>query len=246
MRLVTVWPPGSGFLCMIGRPVVPLAIPMESQALTTPHQPPLELSRPVVHVVDDEPAIQSLFSQMLEDQDAEVRLYSRASDFLSALDESRPGCLVLDLKLPDMSGLEVLQELSRRESRIPVVFMSGLAKVSDAVSALKLGSLDFVEKPFAISRMTDAINRALEYDRDRRRAEVELEALRSRLSTLTPRETEVMGLVVKGHPNKVIASILGVSPKTVEVHRANVMRKTKSSSLAELVKLSLAARGESR
>lgn len=220
---------------------------MSAQAtiLATADTPSMSATaQPVLYVVDDEPAILSLFRQMLEGEDLQVSTYGHARSFLAELDETRPGCLVLDLNLPDMSGLEVLQELARRKSRMPVVFMSGLAKVSEAVSALKLGSLDFVEKPFALNDMIDAVHRALEQDRRRRESSSQLEQLQARLQTLTPRELEVMELVVQGHPNKVVASTLGVSPKTVEVHRANVMRKTHSNSLAELVKLVLAARGE--
>lgn len=201
-------------------------------------------TQPVLYVVDDEPAIQALFGQMLEGEDLQVRTYGHARNFLEELDESQPCVLVLDLNLPDMSGLEVLQELARRKSRIPVVFMSGLAKISEAVSALKLGSLDFVEKPFALDDMIGAVHRALEQDRRQRENQSQLEQLKARLQTLTPREIEVMELVVQGHPNKIVASTLGVSPKTVEVHRANVMRKTHSNSLAELVKLVMAARAE--
>ena len=146
-----------------------------------------------------------------------------------------------DLNLPDHSGLAVLEQLAARNSQIPVVFMSGAASVADAVSALKLGSIDFVEKPFAIADMTAAIRRALQADRDRRKSMREQSGLKAKFAGLTPREFEVMQLVVAGLANKMIASRLGVSPKTVEVHRAHVMQKTNSDSLAELVKSALGA-----
>lgn len=220
---------------------------MPAQAtFPAPHQasPKSQMAQPTVYIVDDEPAILSLFEQMLEAEDVQLRTFGLAKDFLAAVDESQPGCLVLDLNLPDLSGLEVLEELARRSSNIPVVFMSGLAKVSEAVSALKLGSLDFVEKPFSIAAMLEAVHRAIEVDRLHRESSTHHEQLRARLMTLTPREREVMDLVVQGLPNKVVASTLGVSPKTVEVHRANVMRKTHSNSLAELVKLVMTVRGD--
>ncbi|MBK8096503.1 MAG: response regulator transcription factor [Planctomycetes bacterium] len=197
---------------------------------------------PLVSVVDDEPTIQQLFVQLGRLEGLAVRTWTRGADFLAAFDESQPGCLVLDLNLPDMSGLQVLEQLGRRGSHIPVVFMSGLAKVSQAVAALKLGSLDFVEKPFAIDDMMAAIHRAIDSDRARRATEQQQHHLRERFAALTPRETEVMDLVVQGHANKAVAATLGVSPKTVEVHRANVMRKTGANSLAELVRLKIAVR----
>ena len=197
---------------------------------------------PLVSVVDDEPTIQQLFVQLGRLERLAVRTWTRGADFLAAFDESQPGCLVLDLNLPDMSGLQVLEQLAQRGSQIPVVFMSGLAKVSQAVAALKLGSLDFVEKPFAIDDMLAAIHRALDSDRERRATNLQQHHLRERFAALTPRETEVMDLVVQGHANKIVAATLGVSPKTVEVHRANVMRKTGANSLAELVRLKIAVR----
>lgn len=196
---------------------------------------------PIVSVVDDEPTIQQLFVKLCRLEGLAVRTWTKGADFLTDFDASQPGCLVLDLNLPDMTGLQVLEQLAKRGCQIPVVFMSGLANVSQAVAALKLGSLDFVEKPFAIDDMLAAIRRAIESDRQRREAEQQQLHLRERFAALTPRETEVMDLVVQGHANKTVAATLGVSPKTVEVHRANVMRKTGASSLAELVRMKIAA-----
>lgn len=197
---------------------------------------------PVVHVVDDEPSILQLFRQIAHMGNFEVRTYSTGRGFLEKADVMAPGCLVLDLNLPDMSGIEVLEELARRQSPMPAIFMSGRARVSQAVLAIKLGSLDFMEKPFPVKGMLEAIQRALEFDRDQREKAQQRLEMRARLDQLTPREAEVMGLVVQGHPNKVIAAELGVSPKTVEVHRANVMRKTGAQSVAELVRIVMTAR----
>lgn len=194
-----------------------------------------------VHVVEDDPAIQGLFQQIANLEGFAVELHSRAESYLQSW-RDEPGCLVLDLNLPDRSGLDVLRELAAHGCQVPVVFISGIARVSEAVSALKLGSIDFVEKPFALADMIAAIRRALQADRDRRQRQREAASLRSRLDTLTPREREVMELVVEGLPNKTIATRLGVSPKTIEVHRAHVMQKTRAESLADLVKLAIAAR----
>jgi FixJ family two-component response regulator len=147
---------------------------------------------------------------------------------------------VLDLNLPDMSGLQVLEELVARDCWIPVLCISAHARVSDAVRALQLGGIDFLEKPFDLEAMRAALQRGLAEDRARRNRALLRAGMLARLADLTPREREVMDLVVQGMANKAVAAALGVRPKTVEVHRANVMRKTAAESLAELVRLHLA------
>jgi two-component system response regulator TtrR len=196
----------------------------------------------VIHVVDDEVAIQDLFREIGRGDEVDVRCYGCAADFLDTFDASQPGCLVLDLNLPDMSGLQVLEELTRRDWRIPVLFISAHARVSEAVRALQLGGIDFLEKPFDLAAMAAALQRGLAEDRDRRNQARQRSAMLARLADLTPREREVMDLVVQGMANKAVAAALGVRPKTVEVHRANVMRKTATESLAGLVRLHLACR----
>ncbi len=196
--------------------------------------------RGIVRVVDDEPAIQDLFRQLCRRENLTIAVFPAADPFLDALDDE-PGCLVLDLNLPDHSGIEVLEAMAAAGSKMPVICMSGLAGIQDAVRALKLGSLDFVEKPFAIADMIAAIHRALDADDHRRTLEQQQRELLGRFATMTPREREVMELVVAGLPNKLIATRLGVSPKTVEVHRAHVMQKSRATSLAELVRLNIAA-----
>jgi len=197
---------------------------------------------PLVHVVDDEPSIQTLFMNVGRASGFAVATHGSAADFFAAFDDTRPGCLVLDLNLPDRTGIEVLQELAARRCPIPVVFMSGMARVSEAVRALKLGSLDFVEKPFDLQEMVDAIRRAIDIDIDRRSSSASAGEIQRRFARLSPREAEVMELVVRGAANKEVAAQLELSPKTVEVHRANVMRKTEANSLAELVRLHLSLR----
>ena len=173
--------------------------------------------------------------------------YHEAEKFLDEYDPGQPGCLVLDIHLPKMSGLELLEEISKRDWSLPIIIMSGRAAVSQAIAAFKAGSIDFLEKPFGTKEIEVAINNALEIDRKMRaeaaRSQV-VEAARSeidrRYDRLTPRERQVMALVVEGKPNRVIAEELGVSPKTVEVHRANVMQKMEAPSLPDLVKMAIA------
>jgi two-component system response regulator FixJ len=205
--------------------------------------PPTPAITPLVHVVDDEPAILGLFRSMGRNAGFEVAGYGSAKEFFERFDEGHLGCLVLDLNLPDGTGIEILQEMSVRGHQIPVVFMSGMARVSEAVSALKLGSVDFIEKPFDLHQMITTLQKAIEKDRQRRSSSATTDEIRRRFARLTAREAEVMELVVAGAANKEVAAQLGLSPKTVEVHRANVMRKTQASSLAELVRLHVARTG---
>lgn len=193
----------------------------------------------VVHVVDDEPAVHTLFAHIGRSHGLSIAAYRTAGEFLLAAPHA-PGCVVLDLVLPDHSGIEILRELARQGDPMPVVFMSGRADVGTAVQALKLGSLDFLEKPFPVPDMVAAIRAALRADRQRRRDRRDIDHLRARFAGLTRREQQVLQLVVQGLPNRLIAARLGVSPKTVEVHRAHVMQKTAAASLADLVKLAVA------
>lgn len=198
---------------------------------------------PLVRVVDDESAIQALFERIGQLCGFAVECHSTAESFLNGFDDERPGCLVLDLMLPDRSGIEVLQEVTDRGCELPVVFMSGMARVSEAVQALKLGSIDFVEKPFDVQQIAEVLRRAVDLDLRRRRQGEDQDALRRRFESLTRRETQVMEQIVRGAANKEVAASLGLSHKTVEVHRANVMRKTQAGSLAELVRMHVAANG---
>ncbi|MEC8653392.1 MAG: response regulator [Planctomycetota bacterium] len=207
---------------------------------TAPAGPSL-VTTPLIQGVDDEEAICALFERIGQLCGFDVISHGTAASFLDAYEDARPGCIVLDLMLPDRSGLEVLQEVAERGGQLPVVFVSGMACVSEAVQALKLGSIDFIEKPFDIRQIADVLHRAIEMDVDRRSRSEERDVFRRRFETLSPREREVMELVVKGAANKEVAARLGLSHKTVEVHRANVMRKTQSNSLAELVRLHVAA-----
>lgn len=208
----------------------PVASPGESSA-----------TAPLIRVVDDESSIQALFERIGQLCGFDVDCHSTAESFLNAFDDERPGCLIIDLILPDRSGIEVLQEVTNRGCELPVVFMSGMARVSEAVLALKLGSIDFVEKPFDVQQIAEVLRRAVDIDLNRRRQNGDQNNLRKRFESLTRRETQVMEQIVQGSANKEVAANLGLSHKTVEVHRANVMRKTQAGSLAELVRLHVAA-----
>ncbi len=212
-------------------------------------EPPTEAGQPLLHVVDDEPSIRLLFERLGPLAGATVRSWGLGQEFLDLAqldDADRPVCLILDLNLPDRNGLDILRQLAARGSEVQVIVISGMAAVSQAVASLKLGSIDFVEKPFRKEEILAAIRTAIARAQCRRQQQIEQRALCSRLQNLTPRELQVMELVVAGLPNKGIASQLGISPKTIEVHRANVMRKTGADSLAELVRLVVAARAPQR
>lgn len=194
-----------------------------------------------VHVADADAVTRSLVLDIGHRDGFAVRMHDRGTDLPGTLQEAATDCLLLDLQLPDRPGLEVLRELRERGLQIPVVAIGAAARIADAVTAMKLGSLDFVEKPLPPAPLAAAIQRALTIARERRARERERAALQAQLAGLTPREREVLALVVDGMPNKRIAARLGISPKTIEVHRARVMRKTQASSLADLVRLALAA-----
>ena len=200
--------------------------------------------RPTIFVVDDDSAILDLVRRVCAPIDAQIQTFTSAKAFLSVVSADTPGCLILDYKLPDLNGLEILQQLQERGIELPVVFISGKAEVSTAVQAFKLGSMDFLEKPFNIQELHDTARRAVARDATLRETRSRRKQIATRIDHLTPRETQVMDLVVAGKPNKTIAAELGVSPKTIEVHRANVMQKMQAGSLAELVQMVMFHRGE--
>ena len=200
---------------------------------------------PTVFVVDDDRAMRDSLSWLLDSVGLRVRSYATAAEFLADHDPAQPGCLVLDVRMPGMSGLDLQAELARRGVELPTIVITGHAEVSMAVRAVKAGAIDFIEKPFSDQLLLDRVRQALEVDLEAREVRRRREDARRRLATLTAREREVLDLVVAGKANKEIASALGVSPKTVEVHRAHVMSKMCVDSLAELIRITLLA-GEIR
>ena len=196
---------------------------------------------PVVFVVDDDPAMRDSLRWLIESTGARVETYGDAQGFLAAIRPDLPGVIILDVRMPGMNGLDLQAELLRRGIRLPTIVITGHAEVPMAVRAVKAGALDFIEKPFSDQLLLDRVRQALETDRQNREIRSRREDARQRLSALTTREREVLHLVVAGKANKEIASDLGVSPKTVEVHRAHVMSKMQVDSLAELIRVALLA-----
>lgn len=197
--------------------------------------------RRVVHLVDDDEAIRRSASFMLRTSGLVVKTYSSGIELLAAGKELEPGCILLDVRMPGMDGLEVQMALKERDIRLPVIVMTGHGDVSVAVQAMKVGAVDFIEKPFEKATLLSALEEGFaQLTRTGTRAARAEEAL-AQLDVLTPREREVLEGLVKGYPNKTIAYDLGISPRTVEIHRANVMSKLGVASLSEALRIAFAA-----
>ena len=192
-------------------------------------------SEQIIHVVDDDEALRDSMTWMLEGNNYKVATYDSADAFLRVISPVMVGCVVLDVRMPGMSGLELFEELGRRGCSLPVVFITGHGDVPMAVSALKKGAVDFIEKPFSEADMLRLIEQCLTLERGNRDKRLQEAETVRRLEHLTQREREVLGLIIVGKLNKQIADVLGISIKTVEVHRARVMEKMGVNSLAELV-----------
>jgi two-component system, LuxR family, response regulator FixJ len=190
-----------------------------------------------VFIVDDDPAVRGSMSWLLESVDLPVEVCASAQEFLDTYNPAIPGCLVLDIRLPGMGGLELQKELAKRKIQIPIIIVTGHAEVPMAVRAMKAGAVDFIEKPFSDQVLLDCIRTALQRDSESRGDDIRREEIAARIRTLTPREFEVKEKVVEGNSNKMIAAQLGVSRKTVEAHRAGVMKKMKAQSVADLVRM---------
>jgi FixJ family two-component response regulator len=193
--------------------------------------------RAIVFVVDDDPSMRRSLESLLRSVGHDVRLFASAPEFMRATRDDAPGCLVLDVRLPGMSGLAFQQELSNAGVALPIIFVTGHGDVPMSVRAMKAGAVEFLTKPFDDQALLDAVHAAIERDRARRREGASLAALRARFDELTERERQVMGHVVLGLVNKRIADELGLSVVTVKVHRGQVMRKMQVKSVAELVRM---------
>lgn len=194
-----------------------------------------------VHVVDDDPAMRDSLAFLLDSAGHAVRTYGSAEALLAAADALEPGCVVTDVRMPGMNGIDLVRALKARGAPHPVIVMTGHADVPMAVEAMKAGVADFVEKPFDDEAILTAIAAALDQGLAGEEAEAARADARRRLEALSPRERQVLDGLVAGRPNKVIAYDLGISPRTVEVYRANLMAKMQAGSLSELVRLSLSA-----
>ena len=194
-------------------------------------------NRPAVFVIDDDPSMRSALDDLLRSVGLDVILSSSAQEFMQAVRPDAPGCLVLDVRLPGMSGLTFQQELAKAGITLPVIFITGHGDVPMTVRAMKAGAAEFLTKPFDHQVLLDAVHAAIERDRARRRDAVSLADLKARYQELTERERQVMEFVVAGRANKQIAAELGLSLVTVKVHRGQVMRKMLARSVAELVRM---------
>lgn len=200
---------------------------------------------PTVFVVDDDPAMRASLRWLLESVGHSVVTCSNAREFLDQYRTEQPGCLLLDVRMPGMSGLDLQEELTLRRIVLPIVIITGYAEVPIAVRAMKAGALDFIEKPFSDEALLERIRKAIVLDARRRRVDFERSSIEKRLGRLTARERDVLERVILGKSNKIIASELRLSTKTVEAHRAHVMEKMQAESVAELIRLSLFASSSS-
>lgn len=200
--------------------------------------------KPTIYIVDDDDGMRRALSVLMSTVGYNAVAFARAAEFLQKLDPNQPACVVLDVRMPEMSGLEVQQHLNRNGSMLPVILMTGHGDIPMAVQAMKDGAFDFLQKPFRDQDLLDRINGALKQDAENRETVERHAELKRRAESLTPREKEVMAMVVDGRANKVIAIDLGLSERTVEIHRANVMEKMQARSVAHLVKMHLRLNGE--
>jgi FixJ family two-component response regulator len=193
-----------------------------------------------VFIVDDDKDMCDSIQWLVGSVDLHAETYSCAGEFLRACDPLREGCLLLDVRLPGMSGMELLEQLNACGIRLPVIILTGHGDVPMAVRALKNGAFDFIQKPFNGQQLLDQISAAFKLDSERRRQRSEMNILRAHYEALTAREGEIMEFVVSGDSSKTIGKKLGISPKTVDIHRANVMKKLNVHTVAELVQIRLA------
>ena len=197
----------------------------------------MSTSEPTVFIVDDDHAVRRFLCGLIASIDIPVEAYASAQDFLDSYEPGRAGCLLLDIRMPGMSGLELQQEFGRRAIDLPVIILTGHGNVQVAVNAMKAGAVDFIEKPFNNELLLDRVQRALSEGVKAREARLGQEAIKDRMARLTPRERQVLEQVIAGDTNKGVARQLGISEKTVELHRSRVMEKMQAGSLAALVKM---------
>ncbi len=198
---------------------------------------------PTVFIVDDDEAVRSALRLLMKSAGFTAVSFESAQEFLARYSAQQPGCLVLDVRMPGMSGMELQQQLNQRGAIIPVIFISGHGDIPLAVDAMQAGAFDFLQKPFKDQDLLDRGGKALAADTTARAQHLEVEHVRALLGTLTPREREVLGMVVSGKPNKIMAADLNLSQRTVEVHRARVMEKMHARSLAQLVRMMMTVEG---
>lgn len=199
----------------------------------------MSTSDTIVHIVDDEEAVRNSLAFLLTSAGFAVRVHQSATDFLAAAPGIANGCLVTDLRMPDIDGIELLKRLRATEAMLPAIVVTGHGDIQMAVEAMKNGAIDFIEKPFSDDVLIESITRAAERAAEQNRSAAVTEQMKQRIATLSDRERQVLKGVVAGQPNKTIASELGISPRTVEVYRAGLMAKMQARSLPELVRMAM-------
>ena len=194
-------------------------------------------TKPRVYIVDDDEAVRDSLSLLMESESIPARCYESAQAFVEEFDGGNTGCLLLDIRMPGMSGLELRDWLNDHGAKLPIIFITGHGDVPMAVDAMKRGAVDFIQKPFKDEELLERVREAMDSSEKQRETQAKIDRWRQRLDSLTPREREVMTQVVAGLPNKVIAQDLEISQRTVEIHRARVMHKMQVRSIAELVRV---------
>jgi two-component system response regulator FixJ len=197
------------------------------------------MSEATVHVIDDDDEVRRALVFLLASVGIEAQAHASANDFLTGFPRGSGGCIVTDVRMPEMTGIDLLKQLKHEDVRVPVIVMTGDGDIPLAVEAMKIGALDFLEKPFDDELFIMSVRRALDMAKKAGRLDAERRCFRDRFETLSGRERDVFNGLIAGHPNKIIAHLHGISPKTVEVYRANVMDKMKASSLSELVRIAM-------
>jgi two-component system response regulator FixJ len=206
----------------------------------------IDQARDVVYIVEDDDAARALFSSIARSMSLDYEAFASAAEFLVRCDALRPGCLVLDLVMPDVGGLALQHELNLREISIPIIFVTGKGQVATAVEAMRQGAFNFLEKPFPNSELVENIRRAIELDHSHRQMLDRVDAIREKLGSLTPREHDVLNQVISGRPNKIIAHDLNLSQRSIEMHRSRLMEKMGASSVAQLVRMLISVESERR
>lgn len=193
----------------------------------------------IVYVIDDDKAVRKSLTFLLRTAGHTVEAFPSAAAFLGAYDPERRGCLVLDVRMPQMTGLDLQQELNRRGWHVPAIFITGHGTVPMAIAAMKAGAFDFIEKPLRDDVLLESVDRALAWEETTRTDQLELSQIKTRAATLTDREREVLQLVAAGEPNKTIARQLGISFRTVELHRSHIFEKMQARTAAQLVRMAI-------
>lgn len=193
----------------------------------------------IVFIIDDDEAVRRGLSFLLRAAGNEVDAFSSAADFLSRYDPARGGCLLLDIRMPQMNGLELQKELNARAWQIPTIFITGHGTVPLAITAMKAGAFDFIEKPLRDDKLIESVERALNWDQTTREERLQLATLKNRAALLTPREKEILDLVAAGEPNKTIGRRLGISFRTVELHRSHILEKMEARTVSELIRMAI-------